>query len=514
MTPDHTAALLPDKPAAVLGQEVLSFAALSDRSLRLAAAMASAGLRSRHHVALLLENRLDYFVVAWAAHRLGLYYTPVNWHLQADEVAHILADSGARWVFVSQALAPLVKATRSDALERVVIVDEPSPSALSRLIDQADPHQLLDQREGQAMFYSSGTTGQPKGIKRSLAMTTYGTSPAWESLITDAYDVDAETVYLCPAPLYHAAPLGWTMAVQRRGGTVILMERFDPLEALRLIEQHRVTHVQMVPTHFVQLLKLPASQRSRFDLSSLRVAVHAAAPCPVDVKEQMMAWWGPIIHEYYAYSEGSGFARIGPQEWLTHKGSVGRAALGTFRILDEHGVEQPPGVTGQVWIEGGQDFAYHNDPDKTAAAHDATGRSSVGDVGHLDAEGYLYLTDRISHMIISGGVNIYPQEVENLLVMHPAVADVAVIGVPDAHYGERVLAVVVPAADVQPDVALAQALIDYSRARIAHFKCPKTVEFVERLPRLPSGKLIKRQLRDQYRNTHATTGPAEPKEAP
>ena len=254
----------------------------------------------------------------------------------------------------------------------------------------------------------------------------------------------------------------------------------------------------MVPTHFVQMLKMPLAQRDAFDLSSLKVAVHAAAPCPVEVKEQMMAWWGPIIHEYYAFSEGSGFTRIAPQDWLTHKGSVGQATMGTIHILDEQGQDQPTGETGVIWFEGGIDFDYHNDPDRTAAVHDARGRSSVGDMGYLDSAGYLYLTDRQFHMIISGGVNIYPQEVENLLVMHPAVSDVAVIGVPDPDYGEAVKAVVVTAPGVCADDDLAQALMDYCRACLSHFKCPKSVDFVDALPRLPTGKLLKRHLRQRY----------------
>ena len=500
MKPDVIAQHYPDKPAAILAGSaaVRDFSTLALRSELISKAMANAGLMPRDHVALLLENRLEYFDVGWAAQRTGLYYTPLNWHLKSEEVTHVLQDSGARWLFVSAALLPLINVELCPLLERVVVVDGPGPDGLDALLSQAPRGLLVDEREGQAMYYSSGTTGRPKGIKRALNVSRFGTTPAWEEMLTVPYEIDAETVYLCPAPLYHAAPLGWSMAIQRCGGTIVLMERFDPLEALRLMEKYGVTHVQMVPTHFVQMLKLPEAQRNAFDLSSLKIAVHAAAPCPVEVKEQMMAWWGPIIHEYYAFSEGSGFTRIGPQDWLTHKGSVGQATMGTIHILDEQGQDQPTGETGVIWFEGGIDFDYHNDPDRTAAVHDARGRSSVGDMGYLDSAGYLYLTDRQFHMIISGGVNIYPQEVENLLVMHPAVSDVAVIGVPDPDYGEAVKAVVVTAPGVCADDDLAQALMDYCRACLSHFKCPKSVDFVDALPRLPTGKLLKRNLRQRY----------------
>jgi len=500
MKPDVIAEHFPSKPAAIMAGNAVArdFAALTRRSQLIAHAMAFAGLGPRDHIALMLENRLEFFDICWAAQRTGLYYTPVNWHLKPDEVAHILKDSGARWLFVSSALAALANGLTLNSLERVVVIDEPGPRGLDALLANAPSELLMDEREGQAMYYSSGTTGRPNGIKRALNFSRFGTTPAWEALITQPYDIDAETVYLCPAPLHHAASLGWSLAIQRCGGTVVLMERFDPLEALRLIEYHRVTHVQMVPTHFVQLLKLPEGQRQAFDLSSLKVVVHAAAPCPIAVKEQMMAWWGPIVHEYYAFSEGSGFTRISPQEWLSHKGSVGQAKMGKIRILNEQGQIQPAGQHGVIWFEDGIDFSYHNDPEKTATAHDAQGRSTVGDMGYLDAEAYLYVTDRKFHMIISGGVNIYPQEVENMLVMHPSVSDVAVIGVPDPEYGEAVKAVVVAAPGALADAVLAQELMDYCRARLSHFKCPRSVDFVESLPRLPTGKLLKRELRKRY----------------
>jgi acyl-CoA synthetase (AMP-forming)/AMP-acid ligase II len=292
--------------------------------------------------------------------------------------------------------------------------------------------------------------------------------------------------------------MGWSTSVQRLGGTVVLMERFDAAKALALIERHRVTHAQFVPTHFVRMLKLPEAERRRFDVSSLQKAIHAAAPCPIDVKREMLAWWGPVIEEYYAGSEGNGFCAIGAEEWLAHPGSVGKPLLGKLHILDEQGNEQPPGEAGQIWFESEVRFEYHNDPKKTSEAFNSRGWSSLGDIGYLDADGFLFLTDRASHMIISGGVNIYPQEVENELVMHPAVADVAVIGVPHPEMGEQVKAVVVAAEGARPGPALEAELVAFCRARIAHYKCPSSVDFVETLPRLPTGKLRKAELRKRY----------------
>jgi acyl-CoA synthetase (AMP-forming)/AMP-acid ligase II len=305
-------------------------------------------------------------------------------------------------------------------------------------------------------------------------------------------------VYLCPAPLYHAAPLGWSSVAQRLGGTVVVMERFDPVRALELIEEHRVTHAQFVPTHFVRMLKLTEEERRAHDLSSLQMVVHAAAPCPVEVKRQMLEWWGPIIHEYYAGSEGNGFCAIAPDQWLAHPGSVGVPMVGKVHIVDDDGRELGPNEIGQVWFESDLRFEYHKDPQNTASVHNDRGWSTLGDIGYLDDDGFLYLTDRASHMIISGGVNIYPQEVENQLVMHPAVADVAVIGVPNADMGEEVKAVVVPVGGVAATDDTAADLIAYCRDRLAHYKCPVTVDFVDDLPRLPTGKLLKRELRTRY----------------
>jgi fatty-acyl-CoA synthase len=312
------------------------------------------------------------------------------------------------------------------------------------------------------------------------------------------YGFSPETVYLCPAPLYHAAPLGWSTTAQRLGATVIVMEKFDPKRALELIEQYRVTHAQFVPTHFVRMLKLSDEERSAHDVSSLKMVVHAAAPCPVDVKRQMIDWFGPIINEYYAGSEGNGFCAIGTEQWLSHPGSVGLPMLGKLHIVDDDGNELPTHEAGQVWFESDLKFEYHNDPEKTANAYNEQGWSSLGDIGFLDDDGYLYLTDRASHMIISGGVNIYPQEVENELTMHPAVSDVAVIGVPNTDLGEEVKAVVIAADPNAASPELAAELIAFCRSRLANYKCPVSVDFVDELPRLPTGKLLKRELRQQY----------------
>jgi acyl-CoA synthetase (AMP-forming)/AMP-acid ligase II len=316
-------------------------------------------------------------------------------------------------------------------------------------------------------------------------------------MLAGLFGFSSDTVYLSPAPLYHAAPAGWTTGTQRLGGTAVVMERFDPLELLAAVERHRVTHVQLVPTHMIRLLELPEADRARFDLSSLQRVIHAAAPCPVDVKRRFMDWVGPIVHEFYSGSEGAGFCYIGPEEWLAHPGSVGRSMTGAIHILDAEGEELPVGEEGEVWFETNRPFEYHKDPEKTRSVWDDRGWSWLGDVGRVDADGYLYLTDRASHMIISGGVNIYPREAEDVLVGHPAVADVAIMGVPDPEMGERVCAFIQLAEDpvgITADGAGADELISWCRERLSHFKCPREVRFVDELPRLPTGKLLKRLL--------------------
>ncbi len=352
------------------------------------------------------------------------------------------------------------------------------------------------------MLYSSGTTGRPKGVKRPLPTHAIDEiEPATRAIFANQYRYGPEMVYLSPAPMYHAAPLAFSIAVHRVGGTLVVMERFDAEACLASIEQYRVSHSQFVPTMFVRMLKLSEHERLAHDVSSLGVAVHAAAPCPVKVKQQMIDWWGPILMEYYAGSEGNGSTFITSEEWLEHPGSVGRARRGTVQICDDDGNELETGNIGTVYFSGGGQYEYYKDPAKTAAAALPDGRTTLGDIGYLDADGYLYLTDRKAHMIISGGVNIYPQEIENVLIDHPGVVDVAVFGIPHPEMGEEVKAAVQLADGNEPSDELAAQLINFTRERIAHYKCPKSVDFEAELPRLPTGKLYKRLLRDRYLDT-------------
>jgi acyl-CoA synthetase (AMP-forming)/AMP-acid ligase II len=471
----------------------------------LAHVLAAAGIEEGGHIAMLLGNQLECFDVGWAAKRSGLYLTPVNWHLTAAEAGYIIADSGAQALVSSPDLCDLAQPETlqlvSPALRLVTGEDGGTPAGFERLeavLQTASPDPVRPELEGALMFYSSGTTGRPKGIRHPWTPTPYGTGFSLELLMAGFYGFDADTVYLSPAPLYHAAPLAWSLGTQRLGGTVIVMERFDPLDMLRMIEKYRVTHVQMVPTMFVRLLKLEDKDRQRFDLSSLQRVIHAAAPCPIEVKRRMLDWWGPIIYEYYAASEGHGFTSVSPDEWLAHPGSVGRPLRGTIHILDEDGAELPNGEIGTVYFEGSAGFEYHNDPVKTSEAYNVEGWATVGDLGSIDNEGYLYLSDRRTNLILSGGVNIYPQEIENELALHPEVVDVAVIGVPDSEMGQQVKAIVQPTDPSTAGPELEAELLGFCRERIAHFKCPRSVDFVDELPRLPTGKLAKRLLVDRY----------------
>jgi acyl-coenzyme A synthetase/AMP-(fatty) acid ligase len=360
---------------------------------------------------------------------------------------------------------------------------------------------LAEEVEGSAMLYSSGTTGHPKGIRRPLTGQPFGSDVVLSGMLGGIMGFVPGDVYLSPAPLYHSAPLVWSMTAQRMGGTVVVMEHFDPERCLALIEQHKVTHAQFVPTMFVRMLKLPDEVRSRYDLSSLRSVVHAAAPCAPEVKRRMIDWWGPVIHEYYSGTEGMGMTWITSPEAMTHPGSVGKAIWGEVHVCGDDGEDLPTGDDGVVYFaarSGAATFQYNHDPEKTRQTFNDKGWSTLWDVGHVDDDGYLYLTDRKLFMIVSGGVNIYPQEIEDVLVLHPDVADVAVFGIPDPEMGEEVKAVVQPAPGVVPGPELEAEIIAFCRANLSHYKCPRTVDFTDVLPRGENGKLYKKALREAY----------------
>jgi long-chain acyl-CoA synthetase len=494
----------PDKVAVAAADGTgLTFAHLDEESRRLASLLEARGLRAGDTVAILLENTPRFLSVAWAARRAGLYHVPVNWHLSAAEAVYIVQDSGSQALISSGALASLagevsaqcpVMATKL-VIDGVIDGFEDFGAALAA----SSPGRPADEVTGYTMYYSSGTTGRPKGIKPQLPPTPFGTGYILEALLAGLYGFGPETVYLCTGPLYHAAPLGWSLGAQALGGEVIVMDRFDPEACLALIERHRVTHAQFVPTMFVRMLKLPPAVRARYDLSSLQAVVHAAAPCSPAVKRAMIDWIGPIVHEYYAASEGNCYFAIDSAQWLAHPGSVGQAMLGTPRILDADGAELGPGQTGQIWIDSPQAFTYHNDAAKTAAAFNDRGWSTLGDLGHLDGDGFLYLSDRRTDLIITGGVNVYPREIEETLTMHPAVADVAVVGLPHEEMGEEIRAVVQPADGATPGPGLEQELMEHCAGQLARFKQPRRIDFVDELPRLPSGKILRRVIRDSYR---------------
>jgi long-chain acyl-CoA synthetase len=510
MHPGTHAGTTPDKPALVFPAQgvTITHAALDSASNRAAHLFRSLGLVAGDGVALILENSPRFYEIVWGAQRAGLYYTPMSTRLTPGEVEYIAEDCDAKVLIVSRALADVAAALR-ERLPRLVArfsIDGALPGYASweEAVAQEPATPIADEMEGSDLLYSSGTTGRPKGVKLKLRRDPLGSPPALVRLVQQLYGFGPDMVYLSPAPLYHAAPLRFNLAVQRLGGTCVIMEHFDAAEFLRLVACHRVTHTQVVPTMFIRMLKLPEEERARHDLGSLRIVIHAAAPCPIPVKEAMIAWWGPRIVEYYAGTEGNGFCAISSAEWLAHKGSVGRAILGKLHILDEAFEEVPIGQPGTIYFEGGAGFEYHKDPAKTASSRSPQGWSTLGDIGYVDAEGYLYLTDRKANMIISGGVNIYPQECENLLATHPKVADCAVFGVPNEDFGEEVKAVVQPVDQASAGPALEAELIAFCRAHLSPIKCPRSIDFEAELPRHPTGKLYKRLLRDRYWQGHAS----------
>jgi long-chain acyl-CoA synthetase len=502
--PSVHALVSPDKIAYRMADsgKALSYRELDEVSNRGAQLFRSLGLKAGDHIAFLMENRLEFMAICWAAQRSGLYYTAISRYLTADEIAYIVKDCGAKVVITSPKGADVIGPLIADAPETLFyIVDGPREGfrdwGAAIVAQPATP--IPDEVAGYDMLYSSGTTGRPKGIKRaSESNPITQPNPFLRKLCADMCGMASESIYLSPAPLYHAAPLRFNMMAITLGGTSVIMESFDPEEFLRLVEAHRITQSQLVPTMFVRMLKLPDDIRLRYDVSSLQGAIHAAAPCPVDVKARMIDWWGPILIEYYAGSEGNGVTVSNSQQWLSHRGTVGKAVTGVLKILDENDQELPIGEIGTVYFADAPVFSYHNDPEKTKRAYNDRGWSTLGDVGYLDAEGFLYLTDRKSYMIISGGVNIYPQETEDVLIRHPEIADVAVFGVPNEEMGEEVKAVVQPHDMRHAGKALENELILFCRKHLSPIKCPKSIDFEAELPRTPTGKLVKRHLRDRY----------------
>jgi len=504
----------PDQAAIIMAGsgETVSFGEYEARCNRAAHLLRAAGLRRGDHIAVFMENQPRLLEIEGAAERVGLYYTLINTYLMPDEVAYIVTNSRSRLLVSSAARRPVAEAAARQCpqLERLLMTGPGEPPAgwesYEAAVAGCPAEPAAGESLGAAMLYSSGTTGQPKGVLRDLPEIAPSEPLPVMNFVRAMFGFRDGMTYLNPAPLYHSAPQASVAAALRLGATTVVMEHFEAEQWLALVERYGVTHCQMVPVMFSRLLRLPEEVRARYDTSSLECIVHAAAPCPVHVKRGMIDWLGPVITEYYGATEANGFTFCDSAQWLAHPGTVGRPILGELLILDENGQPCPAGVDGTIWFRGATAFQYFQEPGKTAAGRTADGTAStVGDVGHVDADGYLYLTDRKSYMIISGGVNIYPQETENLLSAHPAVLDVAVIGVPNEDLGEEVKAVVQLADPAEAGPDMERELISFCRARQAHFKCPRTVDFVPELPRSATGKLYKRVLRDAYWAGHQTS---------
>jgi long-chain acyl-CoA synthetase len=484
--------------------ETVSYAELEARANRLAHLLRAHGLQRLDHFSIFMENNNRYLEACAAGERAGLYYTCVNSYLKADELAYILNNSESRVLITSASRSEVAREALKQCpkvtLALIVDGDESAPFRdYAGAVAAFPATPIADERLGTPMLYSSGTTGRPKGIVRPLPDNPPSEPLPLFHFLNKLWRYRPDMIYLSPAPLYHSAPQAAVSLTIRNGGTVIIMEHFDPEQYLALVPRYKVSHSQLVPTMFSRMLKLPEDVRTKYDLSSLEIAVHAAAPCPAQVKEQMIAWWGPIIHEYYGATEGLGFTACDSAEWLAHRGSVGRVLLGDLHILDESMQPCPKGVPGEIWFRTATPFEYFNDPARTAESRSADGTmSTVGDVGYVDDDGFLYLTDRSTFMIISGGVNIYPQECENLLITHPKVADAAVFGVPNDDLGEEVKAVIQPMPGVSAGPELAAELIAFCNGHLSRQKVPRSIDFMDELPRLPTGKLYKKGLRDKY----------------
>ncbi len=480
----------------------MTYGELAETAGRIASAFRALGLQPGDHIALMLPNSIWYHPVGWGAWLAGLYWTPISTRLQHGEVAHILSDSDSRLVVTSPEFEPLMAALQpaDTPVTHWYTIGEGDSRFLpiTALIDGHTPIETTPQTPaGSDMLYSSGTTGRPKGILPKLGRARDEADPL-STLLTKLYGFTQDSVYLCPAPLYHGSPLKYTLAIHRVGGTNVIMTKFDAEEALAAIERYHVTHSQWVPTMLSRMVRLPDEVKAQYDLSSHAVAVHAAAPCPPELKRQLIDWWGPIVHEFYAGSEAIGYTAIDTEQWLAHPGSVGRTVLGEIHIVGEDGEELPAGEVGQIYFGAGPQIAYHNDPEKTASVYHAHGWITMGDMGRLDEEGYLYLSDRKDFMIITGGVNVYPKEIEDLLAVHPAVADVAVFGVPNEEFGEEVKAVVQPVEWPDDEASFSDMLTAHCRANLSAIKVPRSFDLARELPRQENGKLYKKALRAAY----------------
>ncbi|MET3845608.1 acyl-CoA synthetase [Bradyrhizobium sp. OAE829] len=481
--------------------ETVTYQQLDERSNQGAHLFRSLGLKTGDVIAIFMDNHPRFFEIAWAAQRAGLYYACISSALTAGEVEYIARDCEAKLLISSPGVGPVADQMPAllPGVGHFMVGETRTPFERFEAARAAMPTTpIAGESAGSDMLYSSGTTGRPKGIKPPLTGAPIDGPDVLTMMAQSLFGFHQDCIYLSPAPLYHAAPLRLCMSVHRMGGTVVQMEKFNPEQALALIEKHKIDAGQFVPTHFVRMTKLPPEVRAKYDVSSMKSAVHVAAPCPVPVKEQMLSWWGPVIHEYYAGSEGNGASYVSPQDWLTNKGTVGKAVFGELHIVGEDGEEVPPRTEGTVYFGGGAPLTYHNAPEKIAENTNKYGWSTLGDVGWVDEEGFLYLTDRKSFMIISGGVNIYPQEIENLLITHPRVVDAAVVGAPDEEMGEKVVAVIQPADWADANDELKAELAAFCRKNLSHVKSPRLFDFVPELPRHPNGKLYKRLVRDSY----------------
>ena len=501
------AELTPDRLAIMSDHGDRTFRELNARANQLVRALRASGLKAGDSIAMLCGNRPELVEVISGARRSGFRLTPINWHLTGDEAGYVVADCDAKAFIADARFAPAAERAAALAPAASVRLAIGGPIAgfddYDRALQPQDGGDISDPTVGSAMLYTSGTTGRPKGVHRvlSLAPSSPAGPPQEAPMLLSGNYRPGESVHLCTGPLYHAAPLSFSLTIPHMFGCgVVLMERWEPERMLQLIDQHKVTHTHVVPTMFHRLLCLPESVRARHDTSSLKFVIHGAAPCPLEVKRRMIEWLGPIVHEYYGATEGFG-TLVDSATWLKKPGTVGKPSRPDhIRVLDDDGNPLPPNQTGTVYMQAPDSgrFSYYKDSSKTTDAYRGN-YFTLGDIGHLDQDGYLFLTDRSAHLIISGGVNIYPAEIEAVLLTHEAVGDAGVIGVASAEWGEEVKAVVELRAGVAPTPELARELIEHCRQKLAHFKCPRSVDFTDALPREDNGKLYKRALRERYR---------------